>query len=409
MGSNQRSNNVDLGHFCSKIGSGSTPRGGASVYHGRGVSFIRSQNVYNGQFVMDGLVYLDEEQADNLKGVTVELHDILLNITGDSVARCCMVPEDVLPARVNQHVAIIRPIPDEYDPRYVGYFLISPLMQKTMLSMAGSGGTRKAITKEMIERFRIPKPSLSLQERMADILSAYDDLIENNNRRIKLLEESARLLYQEWFVRLRFPGYEHTRIVDGVPEGWEKVTAFDAMKVLSGGTPKTNVPEYWDGDIPFYTPKDADKISYVIETEKTLTKEGLKNCNSKLYPKNTVFITARGTVGNLNLAQNPMAMNQSCYALQGKRHVSQLFLYCSMKEGIDYLKQHAVGTVFDAIIVNTFKLIPFLIPEDRFIREFEESIRLVFQQVENLILQTQKLKTARDLLLPKLMSGEIAV
>ncbi|KAB2834186.1 MAG: hypothetical protein F9K48_06805, partial [Candidatus Brocadia sp.] len=234
MGSNQRSNNVDLGHFCSKIGSGSTPRGGASVYHGRGVSFIRSQNVYNGQFVMDGLVYLDEEQADNLKGVTVELHDILLNITGDSVARCCMVPEDVLPARVNQHVAIIRPIPDEYDPRYVGYFLISPLMQKTMLSMAGSGGTRKAITNEMIERFRIPKPSLSLQERMADILSAYDDLIENNNRRIKLLEESARLLYQEWFVRLRFPGYEHTRIVDGVPEGWEKVTAFDAMKVLSG-------------------------------------------------------------------------------------------------------------------------------------------------------------------------------
>jgi len=163
---------VRLGDYCSKIGSGSTPRGGESVYLESGISFIRSQNVYNGQFTMDGLAHLEEEHADQLKGVTVESGDILLNITGDSVARSCRVPDEVLPARVNQHVAIIRPKPEEFDSRFVGYFFISRFMQDTMLSLAGSGGTRKALTKEMIERFEVPRPPRPVQERIADILYA---------------------------------------------------------------------------------------------------------------------------------------------------------------------------------------------------------------------------------------------
>ena len=130
-----------------------------------------------------------------------------------------------------------------------------------------------------------------------------------------MLEQSARLLYKEWFVRLRFPGHERVKIKDGVPEGWEKLSAFDAMDVQSGGTPKTGTMEYWNGKIPFFTPKDATSHVYVLKTEKTLTEKGLKSCNSKFYPKDTIFITARGTVGNVNLAQADMAMNQSCYAL----------------------------------------------------------------------------------------------
>ena len=242
--------NVRLGKHCTKIGSGATPRGGESVYLEEGVAFIRSQNVYNGHFTIEGLAYLGDEHAEQLQGVTVEKGDILLNITGDSVARSCLVPDDILPARVNQHVAIIRPNPDDFDLRFVGYYLISPFMQETMLSLAGSGGTRKALTKGMIEHFDVPRPPRPVQERIADILSAYDDLIENNRRRMVLLEEAARQLYSEWFVRLRFPGHEHTRITNGMPEGWERVKVGSMLLKVSRGK-KIKKDDYQpEGTIP---------------------------------------------------------------------------------------------------------------------------------------------------------------
>lgn len=401
--------------FCKKIGSGITPRGGDSVYINSGVSLIRSQNVYNGTFTTQGLAFIDNNIAQKMKGVELEKEDILLNITGDSVARCCIVPDELLPARVNQHVSIIRTHKEKLDPQFLMYYLISPLMQARMLSFAGSGGTRKALTKDMIENFDIPVIDFRIQQNIASILSAYDDLINLNRRRIQLLEESARLLFREWFVYFRFPfdpaqgkpGHENVSIVDGVPEGWRKATTFDAMQVMSGGTPKTTSPTFWDGEIPFYTPKDSVVESYVINTEKHLTESGIKNCNSKLYPKDTVFMTARGTVGNLNLAQRPMAMNQSCYALSGRDGISQKFLLCAMREAIQIFKKFAVGAVFDAIIVDTFKLIPFIIPEKKILSMFEEAIDPIFSQIEKLLLQNQKLAQARDLLLPRLMSGEI--
>ena len=400
---------VRLEKYCLKIGSGSTPRGGEQVYQSNGIALIRSQNIYNGVFSSEGLAFLNDEEADRLNGVTVIKDDVLLNITGDSVARCCQVPATVLPARVNQHVAIVRPQPDEFDAHFLKYFFISPFMQSTMLSLAGSGGTRKALTKEMIQNFEIPKPPLPLQKKIASLLSTYDDLIENNRRRMALLEEAVRLLYREWFVHFRFPGHEHTRIVDGVPEGWRQATAFDSMQIMSGGTPKTTTSDFWDGETPFYTPKDSVDEFYVLDTEKHVTELGLNNCNSKLYQKDTIFITARGTVGNLNLAQRPMAMNQSCYALLGQDGILQKFLFCAMRETIQHFQQHAVGAVFDAIIVDTFKLIPFIVPEKKLMKLFENEVEPIFRQAENLLLQNQKLKAARELLLPRLMNGEIAV
>jgi type I restriction enzyme S subunit len=233
--------------------------------------------------------------------------------------------------------------------------------------------------------------------------------MENNRRRMALLEEAARQLYREWFVRLRFPGHEHTPITNGVPEGWERTTASSAMEVLSGGTPKTSIGDYWEGDIPFYTPKDAAETCYVLSTERGITELGLKNCNSRLYAPDTVFISARGTVGKLNLASRPMAMSQSCYALLGKGHVPQLFLFCALKEAIEHFKQHAVGAVFDAIVVDTFKAIPFTVPGGRMVRLFEETVTPMFRKVANLMEQNQKLRAARDLLLPRLVSGVISV
>jgi type I restriction enzyme S subunit len=248
---------------------------------------------------------------------------------------------------------------------------------------------------------------LDVQKRIGGTLAAYDDLIENNRRRIQLLEQTARLLYKEWFVHLRFPGHEHTQIIDGVPEGWEKKTAFEVMDVLSGGTPKTTNPSYWDGNIPFFTPKDATDFAYAHDTEKSITEAGLKNCNSNLYPKDTVFITARGTVGKINLAQRPMAMNQSCYALVAHPPLYQQFLYFALVDGVEQFRSRAVGAVFDAIIRDTFKLIPFVVPDEKLITAFTEHVSPMLAQIDNLSGQIRSLRKARDLLLPKLMNEEL--
>ena len=290
------------------------------------------------------------------------------------------------------------------NPRYIYYFL------KTLgLERFDVGNSNPTLNRNHIHDMVIKIPSKDIQQKIVEILTPYDDLIENNRRRIQLLEEAARLLYQEWFVRLRFPGHEHTKIVDGVPEGWTIKTAYEVMDICSGGTPKTSIPDYWNGDIPFFTPKDVKDNLYTLITEKNITENGLKNCNSKLYPKDTIFITARGTVGKTCLAQTDMAMNQSCYALISKKPLTQYFLLFALREGISQIQNRAVGSVFDAIIVDTFKLIPFLVPSENLIQLFSDNISTTIHQIDTLIMQNIKLQEARDLLLPRLMNGGIPV
>ena len=191
-----------LGDICTKIGSGATPRGGKEVYLRDGpCALIRSQNVHNDHFHHDGLAFIDIQQATDLDNVEVFADDVLLNITGDSVARACQVAPDVLPARVNQHVAIVRPDTDKLLPRYLRYFLVSPETQAMLLSWAGSGGTRNALTKGMIESFNVRAPmDIAEQRAIAHILGTLDDKIALNRRMNETLEAMARALFKDWFV-----------------------------------------------------------------------------------------------------------------------------------------------------------------------------------------------------------------
>ena len=296
---------------------------------------------------------------------------------------------------------------NSHDWRFVYYLLRNDARR---IQGMCSGVATPIINKRDFEKVKVRVPnSLAVQKRIASTLSAYDDLIENNRRRIQLLEQSAQLLYKEWFVHLRFPGHEHVTITDGVPKGWKKKNALDVMDVLSGGTPKTSVPDYWNGEIPFFTSKDTTDYAYIFSTERTLTEEGLRNCSSRLYPKDTVFITARGTVGKINLAQTDMAMNQSCYALVAKPPLNQHFLYFAMVENVEQFRSRAVGAIFDAIIRNTFKLIPFVVPETKLIDMFTGIISPTLRQIDVLSTEIRRLTQARDVLLPRLMNGEVTV
>ena len=286
----------------------------------------------------------------------------------------------------NQRLGLIQDLDQSVLDKKFLYYLFNTREVRGQISGSATGTKVKHTAPERIYRVKAYVPADVIeQRRIGMILSAYDDLIENNRRRIALLEQAARLLYREWFVHLRFPGHEHVKIIDGVPEGWERKTAFDAMDVLSGGTPKTSVSDYWNGDIPFFTPKDATEYAYAFATEKQLTKEGLRNCNSRLYPKDTVFITARGTVGRINLAQTAMAMNQSCYALVAKPPISQYFLYFALVDGVEQFRSRAVGSVFDAIIRETFKLIPFIVPDINIIQSFTDQVAPMIQQIDVLL------------------------
>ena len=192
---------VKLVDYCDKIGSGATPRGGSKVYLDSGeVSLVRSQNVYNHGFDYDGLVYIDDEAAEKLSNVELKENDVLINITGDSVARVCMVPDDVLPARVNQHVSILRPKYGSLDPRFLRYSLVNYENQYKLLAIASAGGTRKAITKGHLEDFEISLPDLDYQNEVSEILSTFDQKIHLNQQTNETLEAMAQAIFKSWFV-----------------------------------------------------------------------------------------------------------------------------------------------------------------------------------------------------------------
>ena len=197
---------IKLADACTKIGSGATPRGGGEAYKENGISLIRSQNVLDFKFSYNGLAFIDNEQANDLKNVIVHENDVLLNITGDSVARVCKVPKNVLPARVNQHVAIIRSNVKQLDSNFLLYQLIK--LKEHLLSISEIGATRRAITKGMIESLEIPLPSLTEQTAIASVLTSLDNKIGLLHRQNATLEKMAETLFRQWFVERESLNYD---------------------------------------------------------------------------------------------------------------------------------------------------------------------------------------------------------
>jgi type I restriction enzyme S subunit len=382
-----------------------------------GIPIVRVSDFTKDSISEDNLVYLPEALAEEYSAYKLQHNNIVIQTVGSwqynpasVVGKVIKVPRKLSSSLLNQNAVKLIP-KHNIDERFLYYRLKDDTFKAHVLGCAQGAANQASITLTTIKRFKFFLPSLEFQQKIAVILSAYDDLIENNLKRIKLLEEMAQITYEEWFVRLKFPGHETTPMDSetGLPVGWEKTTCFGLMDVLSGGTPKTDVAEFWDGNIKFFTPKDAANCVYTLETEKTITELGLKKCNSKLYPKNTIFITARGTVGKLNLAREAMAMNQSCYALIAKNELSQLFLFCALNNAIGAFKGAANGGVFDAIVVDTFRYISMTNPDEELIGQFDSAIKPIFKQIDNLIKQNQLLNEARDILLPRLMTGMIDV
>ena len=308
----------------------------------------------------------------------------------------------------NQQINSIIPNPHN-DYRYILYMLRYNLPYIQLVG-GGSGSGTPIISKNKFAKFKFPVETvLQKQRKIGSILSAYDSLIENNTKRIRLLEQMAENLYKEWFVRFRFPGHEHTEFLDGLPKGWtiKKYSSF--VEIMSGGTPNTDNSLYYGGNIPFFTPRDSEDGVFVYDTLTTITEEGLQHCNSQFYPKDTLIITARGTVGKLNLLAEPMAMNQSCFALKSTILDAPYYLYYATNHAVNKLKKMANGGVFDTIIIKTFDHIKLTMPPIDIIKSYDCKVKTIMARIQSLQRQSALLTRQRDLLLPRLMSGKLEV
>ena len=381
---------VKLGDICTKIGSGATPKGGSAVYIEKGTTFIRSQNVYNLYFNYGGLVHINEDDAKKLDGVTIQENDVLLNITGDSVARTCIVPSELIPARVNQHVSIVRPDMNILNPIFLNYYLASPYMQSHMLGLAvGKGASRNAMTKDMIAAFEVPCPSMDIQEKIIYILKPYDDLIKNNKQQIKLLEEVAQRLYKEWFVDFYFPGYEDVEIVDGVPTGWKKVPLTEIAPIVTGKK-----------DANFGT-KNGQYMFFTCAQEPIKAPSYSFDCDAVILAGNGDF--------NVKLFRGKFEAYQRTYVFSPFDTNKLYLLYYAVKDNMRQLFQGASGSTIKFLTKRMLKEIMVLIPDKTTLDTFNNYCETYQKKTEVLKQQITAAKESRDILLAKLMSGEVEV
>jgi len=297
------------------------------------------------------------------------------------------------------------------DPNFV-YYLIKEHIDK--IKAVASGATFPEISKTKLKGIELPIPPLQTQKRIADILSAYDDLIQNNLKRIKLLEQAAQNIYKEWFVNLRFHGHENNPINEetGLPEGWEEVLMEDIMNVSGGGTPSTKEPRYWEeGKVLWFSPTDLNKNNslVLIDSTKKITELGLKKSSAKLLPKRTILMSSRATIGLFGLFNGECSTNQGFININPKEESLRYYILFNLKSRVDELVSNANGATFKELSKRVFKRMSIVRPDTKISTKFYNQVELFINQTENLEFQNQKLKAARDILLPRLMNRTIEV
>lgn len=352
-----------------------------------GTPIVTVEHLGNRVFTEQNLPRVSDSDKARLIKYTLSTGDIVFSRVG-SVDRCSYVDKSHDGWMFSGRCLRVRPT-ELVDSLYLYYYFCLEETKQFVRNIA-VGATMPSINTKLLGEVEIALPDLNNQKRIAAVLSSLDDKIENNQKLNDNLQQQAAALFSSLYDRSN-----------------TEVRFTDLIQILGGGTPKTGENTYWNGNIAFFTPKDVG-TPYTLITEKTISKEGLSHCNSRLYPVNTVFVTARGTVGKVGMSGVPMAMNQSCYALVGKE-THQLLVYFYTLKAVDRLKHKASGAVFDAITTRDFESEQIMKLSDDDATAFLRVAEPMFQEVLNNNIENLRLSTLRDSLLPKLMSGEIDV
>ena len=351
----------------------------------------------------------------------------------EDLGKSSVALRDYEEATFNGFTKRLRPkMANEIVPEYAGYYFRSPRFRQEVTAMS-SLSTRASLNNSMLSALSIVLPPVDIQESIGFTLKALDDKIDLNRRMNETLEAMARALFKSWFVdfdpvRAKMEGREPfgmdpataalfpDRLVESeiglIPEGWEVTTIGEVTQVLGGGTPSTKESRYWEGGThPFVTPKDMSTLtsSILFETSRCLTEAGVEKVSSKQLPVDTVLMSSRAPIGYLALAKIPISVNQGIIALQCDERATHHWAIEWCRSAMDEILSRAGGSTFAEISKKAFRPIPCILPQQKVMYSYDVAAKALMDSVTANVLQSRILAELRDLLLPKLLSGEIRV
>ena len=394
-----------------------------------GTPIITVEHLGDNRIIHQDLPRVSDKDRDRLSKYQLREGDIVFSRVG-SVDRRSLVRKEEDGWLFSGRCLRVRPDNHKIDSTYLSYFFGLPAFKEHIRSIA-VGATMPSLNTQLLSGIFVPHPKdLEEQRAIAHILGTLDDKIELNRRMNETLAAMARALFKSWFVDFEpvrakaegrdtglpkeiadlFPDSFENSELGEVPKGWRVHSFSSTVEIIGGGTPKTSVAEYWDGDIPWFSVVDAPNETdvFVIDTQKKITRTGLEGSSTRLLPEGSTIISARGTVGKVALVGVPMAMNQSCYGLRSQDD-SHFFAYYSTRALVETLKQRSHGSVFDTITRDTLAGITTVVPSSSIQRAFELKTTPIMQRIRSNLIELSILSAQRDTLLPKLLSGEIRV
>ncbi|MDT8702729.1 restriction endonuclease subunit S [Kluyvera ascorbata] len=424
----------------------------AEEYTSNGVPLISVREIRNGYIKIEDITpRVNKDIINRLPKFVLKKGDIVFARKG-GVDRTAYINEKESGWFLGSDGIYLR-INDNYNSLFISYIMRSSVTRDWLIKNS-EGTTMPSLNQKILSRIPLTIPSLQKQNIIAEFLHSLDRKINISNQINQTLEQMSQTLFKSWFVdfdpvidnaldagnpipealqsraelrqkvrnsadfkplpadiRALFPvEFEETEL-GWVPKGWITTSFNDLIELIGGGTPKTSVEEYWNGDIPWFSVVDAPNESdvYVLTTEKNITTEGLNNSSTKLLRKGTTIISARGTVGKCAMVAVPMAMNQSCYGVIGKNNISDEYIYFQLKNAVQVLQQMGHGSVFNTITRDTFKNIKIPFYNEELTNSYSLLVKNYFSKILNNNYQNIALTNLRDTLLPKLISGELSL
>lgn len=378
-----------------------------------GIPYLTAKNITKSGIDYSNMDYISEEtynkyfkKASNALTQPKE-NDVLYSIIG-SIGGVYVVRDEKI--GISSSVAIFRSNDNIVLPKYLAYFLKSPLFESQIQAIK-SGVAQSFMSLGKLGTVNISYPDdILYQKKLVKILSTYDNLIENNQKQIKLLEEAAQRLYKEWFVDLRFPGHENTKIIDGIPEGWSKKQANDFFNITIGKTPPRSQRQWFvngDSGVPWLSISDMGKSgAFVFNTSEGLTPDAVKKHNMKIVPAGTILVSFKLTVGRVAIATTDICTNEAIAHFYIDNSIQQSYTYCYLK----YFKYDTLGntsSISKAINSKIVKAMPFIMPTEKILQQFSSKVSPILNEIKTKQKLNNKLIEARDRLLPKLINGEI--
>ncbi len=373
-----------------------------------GIPVLKIANIKHEHVVFDPVQYLPPEFLTVDTKFHVQNGDVMICLTGSHISQPNSVVGRVAKYRhhrqalLNQRAGrIVVTEPKKLDREFLYYFLRQEKIMHGLALNAGGAANQANISPKDVEGVALPKIEIVEQKRIADILSTYDDLIENNRRRIKLLDKSARQLYKEWFVRFRFPGHEHVKIIAGIPEGWCARPLVEIAEITMGQSPKSEFYNDIGDGLPFHqgvTGYGTRFVEHSVYCSKV----------TRIAEKGDILFSVRAPVGRLNVTEDKIILGRGLSSMRA-RDGNQSFLFYHLKNYFFKEDMMGGGAIYASVTKKDVETLETVMPTDNLIEAYQEFAESIDLQISILSAEIKNLASARELILPKLMSGEIAV